>query len=45
VVHGLLHLLGYDDISPSARRQMRAAEKRLMGLLESEGLAANHRFV
>lgn len=28
VVHGLLHLLGYDDITAADRKKMRAAEKR-----------------
>ena len=30
IVHGLLHLMGYDDIEDEDRVQMRAAEKRLM---------------
>jgi probable rRNA maturation factor len=30
VVHGLLHLIGYDDIKPKDRASMRVAEKRLM---------------
>lgn len=30
VVHGLLHLLGYDDIDPKERRAMRAAEKKYL---------------
>lgn len=30
VVHGLLHLMGYDDIKVKDRRLMRAAEKRHM---------------
>jgi len=30
VVHGVLHLLGYDDLNPRARRRMKAAENRLM---------------
>ena len=28
IVHGLLHLHGYDDCAPAQRRQMRAAEQR-----------------
>ncbi|MFP4056126.1 MAG: rRNA maturation RNase YbeY [Candidatus Brocadiia bacterium] len=35
-VHGVLHLLGYDDRSPAQRRQMRQAERRA---LEEAGLA------
>jgi probable rRNA maturation factor len=30
VVHGLLHLAGYDDLEPVARRAMRARERVLM---------------
>lgn len=30
VVHGLLHLIGYDDIEDEDRAAMRAAEQRLM---------------
>ena len=30
VIHGLLHLLGYDDLEPKARRIMRKMEKRCM---------------
>lgn len=33
VVHGLLHLMGYDDIKDEDRQQMRAAEKRHMAHL------------
>jgi len=33
VVHGWLHLAGYDDLKPALKRQMRAAEKKAMGLL------------
>jgi probable rRNA maturation factor len=34
VVHGWLHLAGYDDLQPAKKRLMRAAEKRAMTLLE-----------
>ena len=34
VVHGWLHLSGYDDLRPAKKRRMRAAEKRAMTLLE-----------
>jgi probable rRNA maturation factor len=30
VIHGLLHLVGYDDIKSEDRKKMRAAERRLM---------------
>jgi probable rRNA maturation factor len=30
VVHGLLHLAGYDDLVPDARRAMRARERGVM---------------
>jgi len=33
VVHGLLHLLGYDDASPGKARVMRHREKELLGML------------
>ena len=33
VVHGWLHLAGYDDLKPAKKRRMRAAEKRAMALL------------
>lgn len=38
IVHGLLHLVGYDDIKIKDRKKMRAAEKRHMQYLESQGL-------
>ena len=34
VVHGWLHLAGYDDLKPEKKRLMRAAEKRAMNLLD-----------
>jgi len=33
LVHGWLHLAGYDDREPAARRAMRRAEARALGLL------------
>ena len=33
VVHGVLHLLGYDDLEPALRRKMKRAENRLVQLL------------
>lgn len=35
LVHGWLHLAGYDDLQPARKRRMRAAEARAMGLLEA----------
>lgn len=34
VVHGVLHLLGYDDMKPALRRVMKREENRLVRLLE-----------
>ncbi len=34
LVHGWLHLAGYDDLQPAKKRRMRAAEKRTMTLLQ-----------
>jgi len=38
VVHGWLHLAGYDDLQPAKKRRMRAAEKRAMALLGKTGV-------
>lgn len=35
VVHGWLHLCGYDDLQPAKKRRMRAAEKRCLTLLRT----------
>ncbi len=35
VVHGWLHLAGYDDLQPAKKRRMRAAEKRALALLQA----------
>lgn len=35
IVHGWLHLAGYDDLQPVKKRRMRAAEKRAMTLLKT----------
>ena len=35
VVHGWLHLAGYDDLQPAKKRRMRAAEARAMKLLQT----------
>lgn len=37
VVHGWLHLSGYDDLRPAKKRRMRAAETRAMKLLAAHG--------
>lgn len=37
VVHGWLHLAGYDDLVPEKKRAMRRAESRAMRLLEHAG--------
>jgi probable rRNA maturation factor len=36
LVHGTLHLVGYDDHEPDDRREMRAAEKLVLGKLGIE---------
>ena len=33
MVHGLLHLVGYDDVTPWKQQRMRAAENRALKLL------------
>ena len=35
LVHGWLHLAGYDDLQPHLKRRMRAAEARAMKLLQA----------
>ena len=35
IVHGWLHLAGYDDLKPVKKRRMRAAEKRALDLLRA----------
>lgn len=34
LVHGILHLLGYDDLEPKAKRTMRKMEKKCMDHLK-----------
>ena len=41
VVHGVLHLLGYDDHSPNDRRRMRRAEAALLAGHAARRTAAN----
>ena len=38
IVHGLLHLLGYDDIETNDRKIMRMKEKKLMAHLKKRNL-------
>lgn len=38
VVHGLLHLLGYDDVEVGDRRKMRQMEKKMMQHLTASNL-------
>ncbi len=38
VVHGWLHLAGYDDLAPAKKRRMRAAEERALRLLRAADL-------
>jgi probable rRNA maturation factor len=38
VVHGWLHLAGYDDLQPGKKRRMRAAESRARQLLDAAGI-------
>lgn len=41
IVHGWLHLAGYDDLLPAKKRRMRAAEARAMKLLhEADAMPA-----
>ena len=35
VVHGWMHLVGYDDLQPARKRRMRAAEARAMKVLRA----------
>ena len=35
LVHGWLHLAGYDDLRPARKRRMRAAEQRALALLRA----------
>lgn len=41
VVHGILHLLGYDDVDPEDRRIMKVQENRGMAILEQAFNLAN----
>lgn len=39
IVHGLLHLLGYDDLEPKERRTMRKKEKSCMDELNRQNVS------
>jgi probable rRNA maturation factor len=44
VIHGILHLLGHDDLNPAARRKMKREENRLLReITESFPLSKLHR--
>lgn len=43
LVHGLLHLRGYDDLKDDARRTMRKMEKKCMGHLSKLGIKLTSR--
>ncbi|HXB02092.1 MAG TPA: rRNA maturation RNase YbeY [Opitutaceae bacterium] len=45
LVHGWLHLAGYDDLAPRAKRKMRAAEARALKLLHAAGCRPRFRLV
>jgi len=36
MVHGLLHVHGFDDLTPEKRRKMRRAERKVMSALKME---------
>jgi len=40
VIHGILHLLGYDDHKPSESRRMRCREQQLLALCAQKGYCA-----
>ncbi len=43
LIHGWLHLAGYDDLDDTKRAQMREAEKNVMDLLRKNGLIPDFR--
>jgi len=45
LVHGWLHLAGYDDLQPAKKRRMRAAEARAMKLLAAHQAVPDFRLV
>ncbi|MEA3328180.1 MAG: rRNA maturation RNase YbeY [Candidatus Omnitrophota bacterium] len=38
IIHGCLHLLGYDDINPLSRKRMEKKQKEILRKIELEGL-------
>lgn len=38
LVHGYLHLAGFDDLRPELKRRMRAAERRALAVLDAAGV-------
>ena len=36
IIHGILHLLGYEDEKPELKRKMRAREKEILSCIEGE---------
>ncbi len=45
LVHGYLHLCGFDDTTPAQRRFMRAAERRALAVLAAAGALPRFRRV
>lgn len=43
LVHGLLHLAGYDDLAPARKRRMRLAERRAINLLREQAAVPEFR--
>ena len=41
LIHGILHLLGYDDLTPREKQVMRRKENGCLALLEKEGKLLN----
>jgi probable rRNA maturation factor len=41
VIHGLLHLCGYDDLKPAQRRVLKREEERLVRRLAEPGYSKN----
>ena len=39
IIHGILHLIGYDDLTPSDRRQMHRMEQKCLKLCEPFSLS------